>query len=197
MDFLYLQKLVFKLAMVILIIGALNWFAIGAAGVNLVEKVLGRGTLLTRAIYILVGLSAFAVMFNRDTYLPFLGETVMPCSALTEQIPENADTEVEVKVPPMSKVLYWAAEPSTEKLKDLNSWKGAYLKYLNVGVVTANADGVATLHVRNPQPYKVPFKGRLEPHIHFRICSGGADGFLGRIKTVFLSDGHVEGFLTG
>ena len=196
MNILYLQKLLFKIAMVLLIIGALNWLSIGVAGVNLVEKFLGRGTVGSRAVYILVGICAIAVMFNRDTYLPFLGETVMPCSVLPEQIPENADTEIEVKVPPMSKVLYWAAEPATEKLKELNDWSGAYLKYMNVGVVTANADGVATLHVRHPQPYRVPFKGRLEPHIHFRICSGGADGFLGRIKTVFLSDGHVEGFLS-
>jgi uncharacterized membrane protein YuzA (DUF378 family) len=194
MDFLYFQKLLFKVAMVILIIGALNWLAVGAAGVNLVEKVLGRGTLATRAVYIVVGLCAVAVMFNRDTYLPFLGETVLPCSVLPEQIPENADTEIEVKVPPMSKVLYWAAEPSTEKLKELNDWRGAYLKYMNVGVVIANADGVATLHVRHPQPYKVPFKGRLEPHVHFRICSDS--GIMSRIKTVFLSDGHVEGFLS-
>jgi protocatechuate 3,4-dioxygenase beta subunit len=65
---------------------------------------------------------------------------------------------------------------------------------MNVGVVTANADGVATLHIRHPQPYRVPFKGRLEPHIHFRICSDS--GIMSRIKTVFLSDGHVEGFLS-
>lgn len=193
MDFLYLQKLLFKIAMVILVIGALNWGSIGVCGVNIVEKLLGRG-LAARGVYIVVGLCALAVMFNRDTYLPFLGETVLPCSALPEQIPENADTEIEVKVPPNSKVLYWAAEPATEKLKELNSWQGAYLKYMNVGVVTANGDGVATLHVRHPQPYKVPFKGRIEPHVHFRICSDS--GIMSRIKTVFLSDGHVEGFLS-
>lgn len=179
--------------MVILVIGALNWGSIGVCGVNIVEKLLGRG-LAARGVYIVVGLCALAVMFNRDTYLPFLGETVLPCSALPEQIPENADTEIEVKVPPNSKVLYWAAEPATEKLKELNSWQGAYLKYMNVGVVTANGDGVATLHVRHPQPYKVPFKGRIEPHVHFRICSDS--GIMSRIKTVFLSDGHVEGFLS-
>jgi len=194
MDTLFLQKLLFKLAMVVLIVGALNWLAVGTVGVNLVEKLLGHGTVASRGVYVLVGLCALAVMFNRDTYLPFLGETVMPCSALPEQIPENADTEIEVKVPPMSKVFYWAAEPSTERLKDVNDWRKAYLKYMNVGVVTANADGVATLHVRHPQPYKVPFKGRLEPHIHFRICSDS--GMMSRIKTVFLSDGRVEGFMS-
>jgi hypothetical protein len=38
-------------------------------------------------------------------------------------------------------------------------------------------------------------KGKLEPHVHFRVC-GGADGFLGRIKTVYVEDGRVEGFVS-
>ena len=38
------------------IIGAINWGMIGLANVNLVENLLGYGT-LTRVIYILVGLS--------------------------------------------------------------------------------------------------------------------------------------------
>jgi uncharacterized membrane protein YuzA (DUF378 family) len=193
MDFLYLKKLLFKVAMFLLIVGGLNWAAIGAFQINLVERVTGRGTFLTRGIYILVGLCAIAVMFDRDTYLPFLGETVFPCAALPESIPENADTEVEVKAPAGAKVVYWAAEPATEKLKNLNDWKEAYLKYMNMGVCVANQDGVAKLLVRHPQPYKVPFKGRLEAHVHFRICQ--PDGFISRIKTVFLSDGRVEGFV--
>ena len=192
MDLLFLQKLLFKIAIILLIVGGLNWGAVAVMGAGFVEKLLGQKSVVARGIYALVGLAALAIMFNRDTYLPFLGETVMPCSALVEQIPENADTKVEVKAPAGSKVLYWAAEPETEKLKDLNDWRGAYLKYMNVGVTVANGDGVAELLVRNPQPYVVPFKGRLDPHIHFRIC--GPDGFLGRIKTVFLTDGRIEGF---
>jgi hypothetical protein len=51
---------------------------------------------------------------------------------------------------------------------------------------------VAVLKVRPPQAYSVPFKGRLEPHIHFRIC--GETGILSRIKTVYVEDGRIEGF---
>lgn len=187
MEIVVVQKLLFKLAMVLIIIGSLNWFAVGALGVNPVENVLGKGSQSTRLIYILVGLAAVSIMFSRDTYLPFLGETVMPCSALPDQIPDNADVQVEVKVPPGAKVLYWAAEPATEDLKELKDWRGAYLKYKNVGVVAANADGVAVLYVRNPQPYSVPFKNRLDPHVHYRIC--GDNGMLSSIKTVFLTNG--------
>jgi hypothetical protein len=63
---------------------------------------------------------------------------------------------------------------------------------VNVGVVKADAEGVATLMVRNPQPYTVPWMGRLEPHVHFREC--GDNGMVGRIFTVYTSSGKVEAF---
>jgi uncharacterized membrane protein YuzA (DUF378 family) len=192
MDTSYIKKLLFKIAMILILIGSLNWFSVGVFQYNIVEKLLGFRSPASRAIYIVVGICALSILFDRDTYLPFLGETVMPCAFIPEQIPENADTQVEVHVEPNVKVLYWAAEPSTEGLKSLKDWRGAYMKYMNVGVVKSNEDGIATLLVRRPQPYSVPWKGRLEPHIHFRVCS--ENGLMSRIKTVYVSDGRVEGF---
>jgi uncharacterized membrane protein YuzA (DUF378 family) len=184
-----MQKL-FLYAMVLLIVGALNWLIIGVAGVNVLEKLVGK--VVARILYVLVGLAALAVAFNRDTYLPFLGETVMPCSIMPQHIPKGADTSLTVNVRPGTTVLYWAAEPETEGLKKIGDWRKAYLKFMNAGVVKANAQGDAVLLVRAPQPYTVPWKGRLEPHVHFRVC--GDDGMLARIKTVFVADGRVEGF---
>ena len=191
-DTLVLSKYAFKLAMIVVIIGALNWLSVGVVGFNVVDRLFGYKSVASRIVYILVGLCAIGIMFNRDTYLPFLGETVLPCSILPEHTPEQADTSVTVHVPPGAKVMYWAAEPATEGLKTLKDWRGAYLKYMNAGVVLADGSGQAVLKVRKPQPYSVPWKGRLEPHVHFRICS--PDGLVSRIKTVFVSDGHVEGF---
>ena len=51
------------------IIGALNWGMIGLANVNLVENVLGVGT-LTRVIYILVGLSGLALLASYFVVCP-------------------------------------------------------------------------------------------------------------------------------
>jgi len=180
-------------AITIVIVGALNWLSIGAVGYNPVAKVFGAKSIGARIVYILVGLSAIALMFHRDTYLPFLGETVFPCSALPEQIPEGADTNIQVKVKPSSKVLYWAAESETEGMKKINDWRQAYIKFMNVGVVMSDDKGVATLYVRNPQPYTVPWMGRLEPHVHFRVC--GDDGIMGAIHTVYMSSGKVEPFI--
>ena len=187
---MYYSKLAFKVAMVLVIVGSLNWLSCGILDINLVEKVLGKT--FSRVVYILVGLAAVSIMFNRDTYLPFLGETVLPCTTIPERVPPGATKELRVPAPAGSKVLYWAAEPAMEELKQIPTWQEAYNKFENAGVVTTDSTGIAILKVRAPQAYTVPFKGRIEPHVHFRICDGS--GMLGRIKTVYVSDSHVEGF---
>ena len=99
---------------------------------------------------------------------------------------------VKVVVTPNTKVVYWAAEPANENLKTLKSWKDAYLEYENAGVTTSNGEGVAILKVRDPQAYKVPFKGRLESHVHYRVCNEA--GWMGRVNTIFLNSSGPEGF---
>lgn len=175
------------------IIGALNWLAIGVAKMNVLERVFGANSIVPRILYVVVGVSALGLAFHRDTYLPFLGQTVVPCSLIPERIPEGANTTVGVTATPGAKVLYWAAEPATEGLKKMNDWRGAYLKYMNAGVTIADSDGTAKLLLKNPQPYTVPWKGRLEPHVHFRVC--GENGMMGRIETVYMADGRVEPFV--
>lgn len=69
-----------------------------------------------------------------------------------------------------------------EGLKDIPSWKGAYLGYENMGVVVADSSGKAVLRIRPPQRYQVPIKGLLEPHVHYRVCE--ESGWMGRVMTV-------------
>ena len=187
----YIRKLLFKTAMIFLIIGGINWLLVGLFDVNLVTGIFGKGGIET-FIYTLVGVSALAIMLDRDTYLPFLGPMVAPCSVLENREPPGATREVKIIVEPNVKVLYWAAEPAGENLKQINSWKQAYLKYDNAGVATSNGEGVAILKVREPQGYKVPIKGRLEPHVHYRVC--GEAGWMGKINSVFLDQPKLEGF---
>jgi len=190
----YILKKLYMLAMVLLIVGGVNWGLFGAFKLDLVAKLFGKG-IIARTVYILVGLSALYLAFNRDTYLPFLGGSIVPCSVLRDRVPPGATREVKVNINPGAKVLFWAAEPAAEHLKHTNNWQKAYTDYENAGVATADSNGVALLKVREPQAYTVPMKGRLEPHIHFRECGNGLSyGWLGRVRTVFLSDGHVEGF---
>ena len=48
----------------LLIVGGLNWGLIGAANLNVVEMLCGVGTMLTRVIYCLVGVSAIYKIFQ-------------------------------------------------------------------------------------------------------------------------------------
>lgn len=188
----FLQKLLFKMAIVFLIIGGINWLMIGLFNMNVIERIVGDGFLAT-IIYTLAGISAIAIMFDRDTYLPFLGPMVAPCSVLVNREPPGATKDVKVVVTPNSKVLYWAAEPVNEKLKEVQSWKEAYATYENAGVATSNADGIAILKVKEPQSYTVPIMGKLDTHVHYRVCS--ASGFMDRVNTVYVNKSTPEGFL--
>lgn len=58
---------------ILVIIGALNWGLVGAFGLDLVALIFGDMTILSRIVYILVGLSAiiyfileYKYIFNRD-----------------------------------------------------------------------------------------------------------------------------------
>jgi uncharacterized membrane protein YuzA (DUF378 family) len=191
----YNRLLLQKVALALLIAGALNWLFIGAFNTNLLQGIFGLNV-FTRTIYVLVGFAAVFLMFRRDFYLPFLGETVFPCANLEDRKPSGADISVSVQTHPLAKVIYWAAEPTTEELKNIHDWKKAYSAYENVGITTASETGAAILIVRKPQPYTVPFRGRLEPHIHYRICEEG--GMMGPVRTVFIADAGsndaIEGF---
>ena len=60
-----------KLALWLAIIGALNWGLVGAFGLNLVSLIFGDMSILSRIVYILVGLSAIWLI-----YAEFMPDTV-------------------------------------------------------------------------------------------------------------------------
>ena len=191
MDQTYVKKLLFQLAMVLLIVCGANFLILGLFKVDILGSILGNG-LFAALFYVAIGIALLFVATDRDSYLPFLGPMVAPCSVLQDQSPPGATKSIKVTVTPHTKVLYWAAEPANENLKSIPSWKEAYLQYSNAGVATSDAEGVAVLKVREPQPYKVPFKGLLAPHVHYRVC--GEAGWMGRIHTTFVSSSAPEGF---
>lgn len=43
---------------ILLIIGGLNWLLVGAADMDLVATLFGAGTMLTKVVYIIVGIAA-------------------------------------------------------------------------------------------------------------------------------------------
>ncbi len=51
------MKVIDKIALILIIIGAINWGLIGFFNFNLVEALFGNMTILSRIIYALVGVS--------------------------------------------------------------------------------------------------------------------------------------------
>ena len=186
----YMKHLLFLVSMGLLIASALNWLFLAVFDVNALETLFGKT--FAHVLYIIVGIAALSVMFFRDSYLPFLGPMVAPCSVLQNREPPGATKDVKVLVTANAKVIYWAAEPASENLKTVHTAMEAYQKFDNAGVTTANADGVAILKVREPQSYKVPFMGKLESHVHYRVC--GESGFMGRVNTAYINHAGPEGF---
>lgn len=200
MDRAYVMKKLYMVAILLLIVGGFNAGVCVLTGRDVISSLFGRRSMLTNALFLGMGVAALGLAFMRDVYLPFLGETVMPCSMLSPSTPEGADTKVRVNVGhPGAKVMYWAAEPKNEDLKGIQDWRKAYLGFRNAGVAVADAAGNVELAVRAPQAYAVPMKGALNPHIHYRVCRN--DGMMERVETTFLAAagtgaaGAVEGFV--
>ena len=64
------MKIVDTIALVLIIIGAINWGLIGLFKFNLVDTIFGTMTLLSRLIYTLVGISGlwgFKLIFDRNS----------------------------------------------------------------------------------------------------------------------------------
>ncbi len=60
------MKALHVISWLLLVIGGLNWLLVGLGGVdwNIVEKVLGAGSNLTKIVYVLIGLSALVSIFT-------------------------------------------------------------------------------------------------------------------------------------
>lgn len=61
MDIMKIMRLV---AFTLVVVGAINWGLVGAAHVNLVDMILGTGTLAAKIVYMLVGLSGVFMLIS-------------------------------------------------------------------------------------------------------------------------------------
>lgn len=192
----YAKKKVYALCILVLVLAGINWGTVAIFKIDVVSSIFGKNSIFAKAFFIIAAACAIFVGSQRDAYLPFLGETVMPCSVLQEKIPDKADLKVRIVAPAGRKVIYWAAEPTAdvdEKLKTAKYWQDAYGKFDNAGVTIGDNEGSALLHVRRPQAYWVPPGRKLEPHVHYRIC--GENGMMGKVHSLYIEE-RVEGFGT-
>ena len=139
-----------------------------------------------KTFYVLVGILALYLSLRRDTYLPFLGETVVPYSVFTEkEYKINSLTanpvNVTIRAPNAEKVIWWAA--SEDQHTVANTPEEAYKEYETSGVSNVSKDGTVKIVFPCPTQYKVPMGKTLKKHLHYRETQGG---MLGEVKTILL-----------
>jgi uncharacterized membrane protein YuzA (DUF378 family) len=175
----------------LVILGALNWGA-HVMDVNLVEivsqllnnlvaRLFGRNYNIrfNIIIYALVFTSAVILASQKITWLPFLGQTVLPSPLLPLKKPVYFDTNISVKAKPNSKVVYWASLPNSDTAIPFVS--DAYGDFSNSGVVMADTNGLATLPLLKGSSYIVPSGRQISRHVHWRVVN--ENGMLGPVRT--------------
>jgi len=188
---LYMQKKINMISIFLVLVGGINWLTAVFMKRDAVSTFLPK--MLAKIVYVLVGLAALYLVTKRDVYLPFLGETVLPCAAFAARTPDNANQEITITTLPNTKVIYWASEPKGDASGNLEDWDTAYNEFTNSGVAISDEKGDAILRFRGkPQAYKVPFKGTIKPHVHFRICE--KYGMIGPVQIYYLENGTIEKF---
>jgi uncharacterized membrane protein YuzA (DUF378 family) len=173
-------------ARILLIIGGLNYLYMGIVS-NKGFLFLDLPKNVLNTLYILIGISALYLFMNRDYYLPFLGETVLPTITPINNNNKNVITTTIKKLPPKSKIIYWAAksDKDTPLIEDPYL---AYADYTNSGVSFANENGEVEIKYECPVQYKVgKFKKTLPRHIHYRYMNPKFPGFLSPVKTLYLN----------
>ena len=119
------------------------------------------------------------LVFDRNSYLPFLGPTVAPIAALDPSYPANASLKIVVRPPPGAvRVLYWAAEIDAPRPQP------AYGDVVaNSGLASVSPCGrKAVLRIAPPGQYAVGWRGTVLPrHVHWRAVF--PSGILGEVMT--------------
>jgi hypothetical protein len=146
---------------------------------NKIDSLIGNN--FSKLIYLLAGISIIALAVRKHTWLPFLGDTVIPAILLPET-KNVGDTSIKIKVTPNTKVAYWSSLPSTDENPPVDK---AYGDYSNAGVSTSDKDGFATLTFNKGTGYIVPSGKYIKPHIHYRELTTDYS-IIGPVKTVYL-----------
>ena len=172
------------LARVFMVIGSINYLSgvlLNTSFNNYLPKT------IVPIIIIIIGLSGLYVGFNRDYYLPFLGECAIPLKDINPYPKSDKTQTYKLSgLPNNTKVIYWAAEPSESINTD--PFK-AYGNYKNSGSDITNDDGELDINLEIPGEYSVSkfgFPKRIKRHLHYRYELPQYRGMYSRVITKFV-----------
>ncbi len=169
---------------VFLLIGGLNYLAQAVGGTDALGYLRQDIRLI---FYVVIGLSGLYLAFQRDYYLPFLGECAFPLSKGTKDTLTKKFTLT--GMPPNANVVYWGASSSMQSMAD---YKQAYGDYSNSGIAKTDAQGNAIIDLACPAQYSVKMLGvydkLLAKHVHYRYELPDASGMFSPVLTKSLQD---------
>lgn len=170
---------------ILLIITALNYVLIKLLNINLFSLI--KNSDILALIHLIMAIVVIYYLFNRDFYLPFLGETVIPIKN-TNNIGE-VDRVLNFKIqnlPPNKRIIYWASKSSDKVIGNpIDAYKG----YTNSGITKTDSDGNASLEISCPSSYYVKSFGmdkKIRQHIHYRIESDKFPGLFSSVKSHYV-----------
>lgn len=146
---------------------------------NKIDSLVGNN--VSKLIYFITGIAIILLAIKKQTWLPFLGDTVIP-STLIPETKNVGDTTIKIKIKPNTKVAYWSSLPSVEEKPPVDK---AYGDYSNAGVSKSDRDGFATLTFNKGTGYIVPSGRYIKPHIHYRELNTEYS-MIGPVKTIYL-----------
>ena len=170
-----------KILIFFIILGTIN-YGFMAFNNNLLESIIksiSYGNInIIKLLYLIISISGLYIAFDITTWLPFLGESILPSTLVPLHKPSNIDTIIKINTIPNTKIAYWASDN-----KDITNVKDAYNNYNNSGVVLSDNNGVAELYIIKGNDYKVPNGKLIKKHVHYRTL-GNEYQIMGKIETI-------------
>ena len=171
------------LSRILLIITALNYVLMKLLNINLFGFI--KNSNILAFLHLIMAIVVIYYLFNRDFYLPFLGETVIPIKNINN-IEENLLKFKIQNLPPNKRLIYWASRSSNQVIGNpIDAYKG----YTNSGITKTDSNGNASLEISCPSDYYVKSFGmdkKIRQHIHYRIESDKFPGLFSSVKTHYV-----------
>lgn len=196
-----IDKYVYMISIVLVLLVSINTGLEQYNNINIINNII-QGKQSQKIFYMVVAFLAIILALQRQTFLPFLGETVVPSSLFEEKNNNNLSgllsknsnlINLKIYAPNAEKVIWWAADDNILNNSNINSNSNsnveetpelAYNEYKNSGISNVMSDGNAYVVFPCPKSYKVGLLKRiLKKHIHYRETRGG---MLSEVKTIYL-----------
>lgn len=172
-------------ARLLIILGSLNYLFMATVNVDIFKYI--TSPLISRLLFLCIGVSAAMFLFDRDYYLPFLGKTVIP---IGPSKPSNNLTNIQLSgLPSNTLVIAWGSMNDENEYQDPFT---AYGDYANHEIVQTDKDGNATVELSCPSSYYVKKFGvmskKLDRHIHYRYQLPKYKGLFSKVYTKYLDE---------